>query len=153
MQYAWIFNYPSSGIIAGELHVPVGQDVQLNIAAQDVIHSFWVPQFRLKQDAIPGQPTGLRFVATKEGSFPIVCTELCGSYHGAMRSQVIVHSPEDFDSWLVQNQIAQQLEPTDPQQILAANPTDLTPGEFLAPYAEAAGVTTDVVQQLQAVYQ
>jgi cytochrome c oxidase subunit 2 len=56
MQYAWIFRYPDSGITDGELHVPIGQDVKLNIEAQDVIHSFWVPQFRLKQDAIPGEP-------------------------------------------------------------------------------------------------
>jgi cytochrome c oxidase subunit 2 len=59
MQYAWIFTYPNSGIVDGELHVPIGADVQLNISAKDVIHSFWVPQFRLKQDAIPGQRHGV----------------------------------------------------------------------------------------------
>ncbi|WP_373528419.1 cytochrome c oxidase subunit II, partial [Nostoc sp.] len=64
IQYAWIFNYPDSGITSGELHIPVGADVQLNLSAQDVIHSFWVPNFRLKQDALPGIPTELRFVAT-----------------------------------------------------------------------------------------
>jgi cytochrome c oxidase subunit II len=78
LQYAWLFNYPAEGITTGELHVPVGQAVQLNLSAQDVIHSFWVPQFRLKQDALPGQPTELRFVATKIGTFPVVCAELCG---------------------------------------------------------------------------
>ncbi|MBO3457933.1 cytochrome c oxidase subunit II [Aetokthonos hydrillicola Thurmond2011] len=110
MQYAWIFNYPDSDINAGELHVPIGQDVQLNISANDVIHSFWVPQFRLKQDAIPGQPTQLRFTATKTGEFPIVCAELCGAYHGSMRSSVVVHTPEDFERWLQENRVAEQPE-------------------------------------------
>ena len=103
MQFAWIFNYPETGITSGELHVPVGTKVQLNIAATDVIHSFWVPQFRLKQDAIPGIPTTLGFTATKTGTYPIVCTELCGAYHGSMRSQVVVHSPESFKNWLLAN--------------------------------------------------
>jgi cytochrome c oxidase subunit 2 len=110
MQYAWLFNYPDSNITAGELHVPVGQDVQLNISASDVIHSFWVPQFRLKQDAIPGQPTQLRFTATKTGEYPIVCTELCGGYHGSMRSSVVVHTPEDFERWLQENRVTEQPE-------------------------------------------
>lgn len=104
MQYAWIFTYPDSGIVSGELHIPVGKDVQLNLSARDVIHSFWVPQFRLKQDAIPGVPTELRFKATKVGTYPVVCAELCGGYHGAMRTQVIVHTPEDFEAWRSQNQ-------------------------------------------------
>jgi cytochrome c oxidase subunit 2 len=103
MQYAWLFNYPDRNIVAGELHVPIGQDVLLNISANDVIHSFWVPQFRLKQDAIPGQATQLRFTATKTGTYPIVCTELCGGYHGSMRSSVIVHTPEAYDRWLEEN--------------------------------------------------
>lgn len=103
MQYAWLFNYPDNGIITGELHVPVGQTVQLRIKAQDVIHSFWVPQFRLKQDAIPGEETGLRFIATKVGDYPVVCAELCGSYHGGMRTRVIVHEPADYATWVAEN--------------------------------------------------
>jgi cytochrome c oxidase subunit 2 len=106
MQYAWIFRYPDTDITDGELHIPVGQNVQLNIEAQDVIHSFWVPQFRLKQDALPGQTAELRFVATREGTYPVVCTELCGAYHGAMRTQVIVHSVEDYADW-VASRVAQ----------------------------------------------
>ncbi|MBR8833421.1 MAG: cytochrome c oxidase subunit II [Stigonema ocellatum SAG 48.90 = DSM 106950] len=103
MQYAWIFNYPESGIVSGELHIPVGKDVQINLAAQDVIHSFWIPQFRLKQDVLPGEKSTLRFVATKTGTFPIVCAELCGSYHGSMRTQAIVHTPKEFEQWLAEN--------------------------------------------------
>jgi len=106
MQYAWIFNYPE-GITAGELHIPVNKSVQLNIKAADVIHSFWVPQFRLKQDAIPGHDTELRFTATKVGDYPVVCAELCGGYHGAMRTRVYVHTQEEYDQWLKENQFAQ----------------------------------------------
>ncbi|MFB2898614.1 cytochrome c oxidase subunit II [Aerosakkonemataceae cyanobacterium BLCC-F50] len=137
MQYAWIFNYPDSGVTSGELHVPIGKDVLLNISAVDVIHSFWIPQFRLKQDAIPGQPTQLRFVATKEGSYPIVCTELCGSFHGGMRATAVVETPEAFNSWVTENQVAQQQEST---QTVAANPADLPTSEFLAPYAKEMGI-------------
>lgn len=110
MQYAWLFNYPDKNVDTGELHVPIGQDVLLNISANDVIHSFWVPQFRLKQDAIPGQATQLRFTATKTGTYPIVCAELCGGYHGSMRSSVVVHTPEEYNRWLAENQVAQQPE-------------------------------------------
>lgn len=104
LQYAWIFNYPE-GFVSGELHVPVNQDVMLDMNAQDVLHAFWVPQFRLKQDVIPGKNTQLRFTPTEVGTYPIVCAELCGPYHGAMRSQVIVHDPADYDSWM-ETQIA-----------------------------------------------
>ncbi len=106
MQFAWIFNYPETDITSGELHVPLGADVQVNLAASDVIHSLWIPQFRLKQDAIPGQATGLRFKATKPGTYPIVCAELCGGYHGSMRSQVIVHTPNEYQEWLESNRVA-----------------------------------------------
>ncbi|BAZ42397.1 cytochrome c oxidase subunit II [Calothrix sp. NIES-4101] len=138
MQFAWIFNYPGSEITSGELHVPVGADVQLNIAATDVIHALWIPQFRLKQDAIPGQATELRFIATKPGTYPIVCAELCGGYHGSMRTQVIVHTPEDFDNWLETNRIAQA---QNPEQIVAFQPSELSNAEYLAPYVQAMGVT------------
>ncbi|RUT07138.1 cytochrome c oxidase subunit 2 [Dulcicalothrix desertica PCC 7102] len=116
MQFAWIFNYPETDITSGELHVPVGADVQVNLAASDVIHSLWIPQFRLKQDAIPGQATGLRFKATRPGTYPIVCAELCGGYHGSMRSQVIVHTPDEYQEWLESNRIASAQN----QQIAAA---------------------------------
>jgi cytochrome c oxidase subunit 2 len=103
MQFAFIFHYPDANITSGELHVPTGQPVELHMEARDVIHAFWVPQFRLKQDVIPGQPTVLSFTATKAGSYPIVCAELCGPYHGGMRSTVVVHEPEAYATWLQQN--------------------------------------------------
>ena len=103
MQFAFIFHYPDANITSGELHVPAGQSVELHMEAKDVIHAFWVPQFRLKQDIIPGQPTVLSFTATRAGSYPIVCAELCGPYHGGMRSNVVVHEPEAYSAWLQQN--------------------------------------------------
>ncbi|MFM7362638.1 MAG: cytochrome C oxidase subunit II, partial [Cyanobium sp.] len=80
--------------------------VELRMKANDVIHAFWVPQFRLKQDVIPGQPTLLSFTATRPGSYPIVCAELCGPYHGGMRSTVVVHEADDFQAWLDKNRPA-----------------------------------------------
>jgi cytochrome c oxidase subunit 2 len=106
MQFAFLFHYPDGDVISGELHVPVGRPVQLNMKANDVIHAFWVPQFRLKQDVIPGQPTLLSFTATRPGSYPIVCAELCGPYHGGMRSTVVVHEDDAFETWLASNRPA-----------------------------------------------
>lgn len=145
MQYAWIFTYPTSGIVAGELHVPIGQDVQVRLTAQDVIHSFWVPQFRMKQDAIPGQPSEMRFTATKLGTYPIVCTELCGSYHGSMRTQLIVETPEAFAAWQAENQVAQQSEVT---AAIALQPAPLSDSAFLAPYGHEMGVDAAILAQL-----
>ncbi|MCC5645592.1 cytochrome c oxidase subunit II [Nostoc sp. CHAB 5824] len=145
IQYAWLFNYPDSGITSGELHIPVGADVQLNLSAQDVIHSFWVPNFRLKQDALPGIPTELRFVATKPGTYPVVCAELCGGYHGSMRTQVIVHTPEEYDSWRTENQIAQQ---QNLNQVVAVNPADLSTSEFLAPHTHDMGISAATLESM-----
>jgi cytochrome c oxidase subunit 2 len=103
MQFAFIFHYPEGNIITGELHIPADRPVSLHMEARDVIHAFWVPQFRLKQDVIPGQPTQLSFTATRPGTYPIVCAELCGPYHGGMRSSVVVHEAADFDAWLSKN--------------------------------------------------
>lgn len=125
MQYAWLFNYPDDGIISGELHIPSDQDVQLNLSAQDVIHSFWVPEFRLKQDALPGKETQLRFIANKPGTYPIVCAELCGAYHGGMRSQVIVQTPNEYLEWLKENRVA---EAGSPNQTIASASSHHSPG-------------------------
>ncbi|MFH7241238.1 MAG: cytochrome c oxidase subunit II [Spirulina sp.] len=144
MQYAWIFRYPDTGIVDGELHVPIGQDVQLLIEAQDVIHSFWVPQFRLKQDALPGQPAELRFVATKEGTYPVVCAELCGAYHGGMRTQVIVHSLEDYAAW----EASRVAELPGASETVALNPATLTDAEYLAQIAQDIPIEATQLAQL-----
>lgn len=103
LQFAFIFHYPEANITSGELHIPTNQPVELRMKANDVIHAFWVPQFRLKQDVIPGQQTILTFTATKPGTYPVVCAELCGPYHGGMRSSVVVHEPGDYAQWLEKN--------------------------------------------------
>lgn len=103
MQFAFLFRYPAQNIISGELHVPEGEVVELRMKANDVIHAFWVPQFRLKQDIIPGQPTVLSFTPNRPGTYPIVCAELCGPYHGGMRTSVVVHERDGFDQWLEKN--------------------------------------------------
>ena len=116
MQFAFIFHYPDAEITSGELHVPMGQPVALHMKANDVIHAFWVPEFRLKQDVIPGQPTLLSFTATRPGRYPIVCAELCGPYHGGMRSTVIVDEPEMFEAWVNQNSPIANAAPQTPVQ-------------------------------------
>ena len=103
LQFAFVFHYPEQNITSGELHVPAGQAVELRLKANDVIHAFWVPEFRIKQDVIPGQPTVLTFTANQTGDYPIVCAELCGPYHGGMRSHVVVDEPESFATWVETN--------------------------------------------------
>ncbi len=147
LQYAWLFTYPESGIVTGELHVPKGQNVRLNITAKDVLHSFWLPQFRIKQDAIPGETTELRFTPTKAGTYPIVCAELCGAYHGSMRSQIIIHEPEEYDQWLAENQqVAAQPE----TEAVALTPArDRSDRDYLAPYADDLGIDAAAIAHLQ----
>jgi cytochrome c oxidase subunit II len=104
MQYAWIFTYPGTDIVSGELHLPVGRKARINLTANDVIHAFWVPQLRMKQDAVPGQATHMEFKPNQVGEYPIVCAELCGAYHGGMRAQMFVQTPEDYAAWLIESQ-------------------------------------------------
>jgi cytochrome c oxidase subunit 2 len=152
LQYAWIFTYPDSGVTAGELHIPVGKDIKLTIKAQDVIHAFWLPQFRLKQDAIPGQDAELRFKPTLAGEYPIVCAELCGAYHGAMASKLYVMEQDDYDAWL-QQQVAALDEP----QTVASKPDEINAdAAYLAPFAsqfaDQTGVDAELLQQLHPLH-
>jgi len=99
-QFAWTFDYPSEKVNSNELVLPVDQPVEFKIQTNDVLHSFWVPQFRLKSDAVPGLTTVIRLTPTREGSYQVVCAELCGLGHSTMRQIVRVVSPEAFDEWL-----------------------------------------------------
>ena len=146
LQYAWIFNYPDLGIGSGELHVPVGKQVQLNISAADVIHAFWLPEFRIKQDAIPGRKAVLTFTPNRVGEYPVICAELCGAYHGSMTTKLYVHSTEDYQAWLQEQQIAST---DDLKEAIAVNPAQLSDSEFLAPYAEEIGIDSQTLQQIQ----
>ena len=148
LQYAWIFTYPEINITSGELHVPVGKEVQLNMNAQDVIHAVWIPQLRLKQDVIPGTQTQLRFTTNKVGSYPLRCAELCGGYHGSMVTQMIVHTPEEYDTWIASQQQSAQAQAEIVKQTIAMNPANLSPANYLAPYANEMGVKPEMVEHL-----
>jgi cytochrome c oxidase subunit II len=99
VQYEWSFEYPDLGITTGELRVPVGEQIELSLESEDVIHSFWVPEWRLKQDAVPGTVQRYLITPTKEGAFTVICTELCGLGHSTMRANVYVMSQEAFAQW------------------------------------------------------
>jgi cytochrome c oxidase subunit II len=100
-QFAWSFTYPGENEITdGRLRLPVGRTAELHFQARDVIHSFWVPQFGQKQDTVPGLETTLVITPKKTGTFPVVCTELCGLGHAAMRTQVVVMPQAEFDAWV-----------------------------------------------------
>lgn len=146
LQYAWIFTYPDSGVTTGEMHIPVGKEVQLNITAQDVLHAFWLPEFRLKQDAIPGRETELRFTPNRVGQYPIVCAELCGAYHGAMAAQLFVETPEEFQAWLQEQQTVASNETI--HKTVAANPAEMSSSEFLAPRVQDMGISSITLEQL-----
>ena len=122
MQFAWIFNYPNE-IATAELHVPAGKKIRLNMTAVDVLHAFWVPQLRIKQDVIPGRETFLEFTPRVVGEYPVVCAELCGSYHGGMRTTMVIDTPEDYATWLKEQQ---EIASTDPEAIVASRSVGTT---------------------------
>ena len=97
-QFAWSFTYPN-GKTYGSLTLPAGRHTKLDITANDVIHSFWVPQLSQKQDAVPGQHNSLVVTPTVPGTYPVICTELCGLGHSVMRSHVTIMTPTDFAAW------------------------------------------------------
>ncbi len=99
-QFAWRFEYPEEGVTSTELHVPVDRQVQFNLDAIDVIHAFWVPEWRVKKDAVPGEPTSVVATPDRVGSYEVVCTELCGVGHATMRAPVVVESDDDFQAWV-----------------------------------------------------
>ena len=101
-QFAWTFGYPQEGNkwSEGELRVPANRQVKLNMHAQDVIHSFWVPEWRLKQDNVPGMTTDIVVTPDRVGTYQLVCTELCGAGHTTMRATVVVEPERKFDKWL-----------------------------------------------------
>ena len=100
-QFAWTFQYPASkGLTTSSLRLPLGEAVELKMQSKDVIHSFWVPQFGQKQDVVPGITTRLVITPKRLGTYPVVCTELCGEGHALMRSQAIVMKPAAFAAWV-----------------------------------------------------
>jgi cytochrome c oxidase subunit 2 len=114
-QFTWSFEYPQGGrqdpVRSTELVLPVDRPVLFKVKSNDVLHSFWVPQFRLKTDAVPGITTQIRLTPDREGSYEVVCAELCGLGHSTMRQRVRVIPEQEFATWLEEQQ--QPAEPED----------------------------------------
>jgi cytochrome c oxidase subunit 2 len=123
-QFKWTFEYPEETIGSGDaaqplrsdvLHVPVDRQLEVSLEALDVIHSFWVPEWGIKRDAVPagtgGDEIDDEFVVTpdEEGTYSLVCTDMCGIGHSTMRAQVVVESQAEFDRWIAdQRQAAEE---------------------------------------------
>jgi len=99
-QWMWKLQHQEGQREINELHVPVGRDVKMIMTSQDVIHSFYVPAFRIKQDVLPGRYTTAWFRATKPGVYHLFCAEYCGTQHSGMIGQVVVMEPAQYEAWL-----------------------------------------------------
>jgi cytochrome c oxidase subunit 2 len=106
-QWGWRFEYPEYGITSSELVLPVDRQALLRLTSIDVIHSFWVPEFRIKTDAIPDHENQMRITPTEVGDYNVLCAELCGTAHAYMKAPARVLSQSDFDAW-----VAAQMEQT-----------------------------------------
>jgi len=107
-QYAWVFTYPgvdgqfdtADDVATAELHVPRDKVVRFDLRSADVLHSFFVPELRLKQDAVPGRSIAGWFSADRDGSYEIACAEICGKNHTLMAGKMVVEAEDAFDTWL-----------------------------------------------------
>jgi cytochrome c oxidase subunit II len=99
-QWMWKAEHPGGQHEINSLHVPTGQPIQLTIISQDVFHSFSIPAFRVKREAIPGRYTSVWFEATTPGTYHLFCTQYCGTNHSQMIGEVVVLTPDDFKKWL-----------------------------------------------------
>jgi cytochrome c oxidase subunit II len=115
-QFNWQVVYPGADgkfgtaddkMLLDEMHVPVNKPIRVILKSQDVIHSFFVPQFRIKQDAVPGHEIRAWFDATKPGKYEWPCAELCGFGHSGMRGWIYVHTPEEYQKWAAENLTAE----------------------------------------------
>lgn len=99
-QWMWKLEHAEGQREINELHVPVGRDVKLIMTSQDVIHSFYVPAFRMKQDVLPGRYTVAWFRATKPGTYHLFCAQYCGTQHSGMIGSIIVMEPAQYEAWM-----------------------------------------------------
>ena len=98
-QFTWTFKYPS-GLTSATLMLPNGRETQLRFQSKDVIHAFFVPEFRENEDIVPGLTTTINVTPTRLGTYPVICNELCGLGHSTMRSTAVVMAPAAFAKWL-----------------------------------------------------
>lgn len=117
-KWLWNFTYENGARSTGELHVPAGRPIKLIMSSNDVIHSFFVPDYRIKQDVVPGRYTETWFQVPEPGESIIFCTEYCGTGHSDMYGKVVVHEQQDFENWLANNAGG------------ASKPEDLAPAEW-----------------------
>jgi cytochrome c oxidase subunit II len=99
-QWMWKLQHPSGAREINQMHIPVGQPVKIILASEDVIHSFYIPAFRIKMDVVPGRYTAAWFEATREGEFHLFCAEYCGTQHSGMIGRVVAMKPVDYQRWL-----------------------------------------------------
>ena len=111
-KWSWSFSYPN-GAVSTDLHVPVNRPVKLRMISDDVIHSFFVPAFRVKADVLQGRYSYVWFEATRADTFNVVCAEYCGTAHSDMYASVVVQSQDDFESWLAENMDDASLTPAE----------------------------------------
>ena len=158
-QWFWQYTYPEYGVASNELYLPVNRQVDLQMTSTDVIHSFWVPEFRVKQDIVPGQTTELRVTPTLIGQYKVRCAELCGLEHAYMEGMVEVVSQANFDTWIKEQQAAVPASPELRGELLASQygclnchstdgsdgtgPTWLRLFESMVPLADGSEVTAD----------
>lgn len=102
-QWGWNFTYPETGLVTQELVLPANQMIRLDMTSRDVLHNFWVPEFRVKQDLLPGfEPRVLRFTPVETGEYKVRCAELCGLNHAGMLATVRVVPQDEFAAWMNQ---------------------------------------------------
>jgi len=99
-QWMWKLQHMEGQREINELHIPVDRDVKLIMTSQDVIHSFFIPEFRVKQDVVPGRYTTLWFRATRTGTYHLLCTQYCGTQHSGMIGDIVVMTPAEYQTWL-----------------------------------------------------
>lgn len=140
-QWSWSFNYPEQGgFNSGELVLPVNQQIQLQMNTEDVIHSFWVVEFRVKQDLLPGSTETLRITPTEVGDYRVRCAEICGTSHSQMYAPVRVVDQSEFDAWVAEKLAAPKFGEMTPEErgafwysaegfgCVSCHTTDGTPG-------------------------
>lgn len=117
-KWKWFFTYPT-GYVDENLHVPIDRPVRLVMTSRDVIHSLFIPAFRLKMDLVPGRYTSTWFHAVRPGEYPLLCAEYCGDNHSSMLSTVVVHEPGRFEKWLEEaSNFMKNLSPVEAGRIL-----------------------------------
>ena len=136
-QFLWTFSYPDAhDATSPVLRLPEGRSIELDMRSLDVIHAFFVPEFRTNEDIVPGLVTTVHITPDRLGTFPLICNELCGLGHSLMRTQAIVMKPAAFDAWLKQQRKSAAPAPASTTGTTSTSTTSTTPSS-----SSAAGLT------------